>query len=127
MTDNPARDIDQIKADLLSPKHLTQHKNSHAAEDLPGLGKHYCVECAKWFDAEVNLIGHRKGKPHRRRFVIKHQYVRFLFRHATNMGHRVKALSVEAYSQKEAEAARGIGSLETPASQQQTVKEVEMS
>ncbi|KAH8903907.1 hypothetical protein BR93DRAFT_184405 [Coniochaeta sp. PMI_546] len=99
------RDIDQIKADLLSPKHLAQHKDSHAAEDLPGLGKHYCVECAKWFDAEVNLIGHRKGKPHRR---------------------RVKALSVEAYSQKEAEAARGIGSLDAPASQQ-TVKEVEMS
>jgi bud site selection protein 20 len=40
--------------------------------------------------------------------------------------YRVKALSVEAYSQKEAEAARGIGSVDTPASQQ-TVKEVEMS
>lgn len=61
--------MDQIKADLLSPKHLAQHKDLHLAEDLPGLGQHYCVECAKWFDAEVNLVGHRKGKPHRRRFV----------------------------------------------------------
>ncbi|OIW26409.1 zinc finger protein [Coniochaeta ligniaria NRRL 30616] len=97
------RDIDQIKADLLSPKHLQQHKDGHEAEDLPAGGLHYCVECAKWFDAEVNLIGHRKGKPHRR---------------------RVKALSVEAYTQKEAEAARGIGSLDDTPKQ---TKEVEMS
>ncbi|KAH7322969.1 C2H2 finger domain-containing protein [Stachybotrys elegans] len=61
------RDIDQIKEDLLSAKHLSQYKNSKAPEDLPGLGRHYCVECAKWFDTEHTLVAHRRGKPHRRR------------------------------------------------------------
>ncbi|TPX09571.1 uncharacterized protein E0L32_009172 [Thyridium curvatum] len=43
-TRNKTRDVDQIKADLLSPKHLAQWKDTKAAEDLPGLGRHYCVE-----------------------------------------------------------------------------------
>ncbi|KAL2024759.1 hypothetical protein VTK56DRAFT_5580 [Thermocarpiscus australiensis] len=61
------RDLDQIQADLLSPKHLEQYKQTKAAEDLPGLGRHYCVECAKWFETETSLVVHRKGKPHKRR------------------------------------------------------------
>jgi bud site selection protein 20 len=63
------RDVDQIKADLLSSKHLAQYKDSKAAEDLPGLGRHYCIECAKWFDTEFTLVAHRRGKPHKRRYV----------------------------------------------------------
>lgn len=61
------RDIDQIKADLTSPKHLKQYKDTKAPEDLPGLGRHYCNECAKWFDTETTLVVHRRGKPHKRR------------------------------------------------------------
>ncbi|KAG7127446.1 Zinc finger protein bud20 like [Verticillium longisporum] len=83
-TRRKTRDLDQIKADLLSPKHLRQYKETKATEDLPALGQHYCIECAKWFDTETNLVSHRKGKPHRR---------------------RVKELKEEPYSQKEAEAA----------------------
>ncbi|KAI1100433.1 hypothetical protein F4804DRAFT_319067 [Jackrogersella minutella] len=86
-TRNKTRDLDQIKADLRSPKHLAQFKNSKAREDLPGLGKWYCTECAKWFESEVNLVFHRKGKPHKR---------------------RVKQLREEPYTQKEAEAAIGL-------------------
>jgi bud site selection protein 20 len=37
------------------------------AEDLPGLGRHYCVECAKWFESEYNMKAHTKGKNHKRR------------------------------------------------------------
>ncbi|KAF3015381.1 hypothetical protein G7054_g7365 [Neopestalotiopsis clavispora] len=81
------RDLDQIKADLLSPKHLSQWKDTKASEDLPGLGKWYCTECAKWFEGEASLVLHRKGKPHRR---------------------RVKQLKEEPYTQKEAEAAIGL-------------------
>ncbi|KAI1080293.1 hypothetical protein F5B20DRAFT_107349 [Whalleya microplaca] len=81
------RDLDQIKADLLSPKHLAQFKDAKATEDLPGLGKWYCTECAKWFETEVSLVVHRKGKPHKR---------------------RVKQLQEEPYTQKEAEAAVGL-------------------
>ncbi|KAJ9134732.1 hypothetical protein NKR23_g9940 [Pleurostoma richardsiae] len=82
------RDIDQIKADLQSPKHLAKHKETKAPEDLPGLGRHYCIECAKWFETEASLVVHRRGKPHKR---------------------RVKQLREEPYTQKEAEAAIGLG------------------
>ncbi|CAJ2508829.1 Uu.00g138550.m01.CDS01 [Anthostomella pinea] len=82
------RDLDQIKADLLSPKHLDQFQKTKAKEDLPGLGKWYCVECAKYFESEVNMVFHKKGKPHKR---------------------RAKQLLEEPFTQKEAEAAVGIG------------------
>ncbi|KAH6886480.1 zinc finger protein [Thelonectria olida] len=87
-TRRKTRDVDQIKADLLSPKHLAQWKDTKASEDLPGLGRHYCTECAKWFETDVTLVAHRKGKPHKR---------------------RVKQLAEEPYTQKEAEAAVGLG------------------
>lgn len=61
------RDLDQVKADMLSPKHLAQYQDTKLSEDLPGLGKWYCTECAKWYDTEASLVGHRKGKPHKRR------------------------------------------------------------
>lgn len=66
------RDVDQIKADLRSPRHLQRFTGSKAKEDLPGLGQHYCIECAKWFETEVSLVGHRRGKPHKRRFVFSY-------------------------------------------------------
>jgi len=81
------RDIDQVKADLASKKHLLQFTTSKAQEDLPGLGQFYCIECAKWFEAENSLVTHRKGKGHKR---------------------RLKALKDEPYTQKEAEAAVGL-------------------
>ncbi|KAF3349726.1 Putative fructose-6-phosphate aldolase [Verticillium dahliae VDG1] len=105
-------DLDQIKADLLSPQHLRQYKETKATEDLPALGQHYCIECAKWFDTETNLVSHRKGKPHRR---------------------RVKDLKEEPYSQKEAEAAVGLRTDNTgPSKKNDTVEkapdhEVEMA
>ena len=40
---------------------------SKAAEDLPGLGRFYCIECAKWFESENNLVHHKRGKVHKRR------------------------------------------------------------
>ncbi|KAH8701726.1 hypothetical protein BGW36DRAFT_289202 [Talaromyces proteolyticus] len=66
-TKRRTRDYDQIRADLASRKHLQQYKDTKDAEDLPGLGQHYCVECAKWFEDEHNLVAHRKGKNHKRR------------------------------------------------------------
>lgn len=81
------RDLDQIKGDLKSPRHLAQHKESKAAEDLPGLGHFYCTECAKYFSDSHNLNEHRKGKNHKR---------------------RVRMLKQEAHSQKLAEAAVGL-------------------
>lgn len=82
------RDLDQIHADLASKKHLEQYTETKAREDLPGFGDFYCVECSKWFESEINFAGHKKGKPHKR---------------------RVKLLKEEPYTQKEAEAAIGLG------------------
>lgn len=82
------RDLDQIHADVASKKHLQQYKDTKALEDLPGFGQWYCVECAKWFESEPNLVKHAKGKPHKR---------------------RVRQLKETPYSQKEADAAVGLG------------------
>lgn len=87
-TNNFNRDLDLIKSDLNSSKHLTQHKISTAAEDLPALGEHYCIECAKWFESNYNIAAHRRGKNHKR---------------------RVRMLKEEAHSQKAADAAVGLG------------------
>ncbi len=81
------RGLDQVKADLANPRHLSQYKTTKAAEDLPGLGEFYCIECAKWFEGEHNLAGHRRGKNHKR---------------------RVKELKAEAHTQKSADAAVGV-------------------
>ncbi|KAK5099475.1 hypothetical protein LTR70_002375 [Exophiala xenobiotica] len=81
------RGLDQVKADLANPRHLTQYKSTKAAEDLPGLGEFYCIECAKWFEGEHNLASHRRGKNHKR---------------------RVKELRAEAHTQKRADAAVGL-------------------
>ncbi|KAI6250495.1 Zinc finger protein bud20 [Erysiphe necator] len=81
------RDLDQISEDIHSPKHLEQYKNSKPAEDLPGAGLHYCIECAKWFESDNSLISHRKGSSHKR---------------------RLKALKETPYTQMEAEEAIGL-------------------
>lgn len=65
-----SRDYDQVRADIDSPRHLAQYKATKDAEDLPGLGQHYCVECSKWFESEYNLKAHTKGKNHKRRYVM---------------------------------------------------------
>lgn len=81
------RDVDQVHADLASKRHLEQYVATKAAEDLPGFGQFYCVECAKWFESDINFSAHKKGKPHKR---------------------RLKQLLDEPYSQAEAEAAVGL-------------------
>merc|ERR1712187_727041 len=82
------RGYDQVREDIDSPKHLAQYKATKDAEDLPGLGKHYCVECAKWFESEYNMVSHTKGKNHKR---------------------RLRLLREEPHSQKTAESAVGLG------------------
>ncbi|ERF72945.1 hypothetical protein EPUS_05026 [Endocarpon pusillum Z07020] len=86
-TKRRTRDLDQVKADIASSKHLARYQSTKAAEDLPGLGQWYCIECAKWFEGEHNLVAHRKGKNHKR---------------------RARFLKEEAHTQKAAEAAVGL-------------------
>ncbi len=83
---------------------MAEYKNAKPAEDLPGLGQFYCVECAKFFESEHSLVTHRKGSTHKRQWVASLLYTQG--RKLTVQ--RVKALKEEPYSQKEAEAAIGL-------------------
>ncbi|KAK2855637.1 hypothetical protein FQN49_004995 [Arthroderma sp. PD_2] len=105
-TKRRTRDYDQVTADLRSRKHLTQYHSTKDVEDLPGLGKHYCVECAKWFESEYNLVAHRKGKNHKR---------------------RLRVLRDEPHTQKTAEAAIGLGVVDNgpPTSDNSMAMEIE--
>ncbi|KIW69342.1 hypothetical protein PV04_05223 [Phialophora macrospora] len=87
-TKRRTRDLDQVKADLKSPRHLRLHQNTKASEDLPALGAFYCIECAKYFSDSHNLNEHRRGKNHKR---------------------RVRMLKEDAHTQKVADAAVGLG------------------
>ncbi|RPA98921.1 hypothetical protein L873DRAFT_1828352 [Choiromyces venosus 120613-1] len=87
-TKRRTRDMDQVHSDLRNPKQLAQLKALIPDEDRPGLGQFHCVECAKYFESEWNMVQHRRGKNHKR---------------------RVRLLKEEPYSQKEADAAAGIG------------------
>jgi bud site selection protein 20 len=82
------RDLDEITADLESNRHLTQYQATKSPEDLPALGAYYCVECAKWFESEFNMVAHKKGGPHKR---------------------QIKLLKEGAHTQREAEKAVGLG------------------
>jgi bud site selection protein 20 len=83
------RGLDAIATDLTNPHHLSQYKSYKGdASDLPAGGLHYCIECAKWFDSDANLVAHAKGKVHKR---------------------RVKDLKELPPSQREVEEAVGLG------------------
>lgn len=111
------RDYDQVRADIQSPKHLAQYKATKDAEDLPGLGKHYCVECSKWFESEHNLTEHKRGKNHKRRSVLSNgaavshdiSHLSFMSRADIACFNRLRILREEPHSQKAAEAAVGLG------------------
>jgi len=62
------RDLDQIHDDLKSPRHLELYHETKEPTDLPALGEHYCIPCAKWFESEYNFTAHKKAKPHKRRY-----------------------------------------------------------
>jgi bud site selection protein 20 len=85
------RDLDQIHADLRDEKHLAEFKDAKPIEDLPGLGQHYCKECAKFFESETNFHAHQKGKVHKRRY----GYIRI-----GNLGQALTFLQSQATSRR---------------------------
>lgn len=83
-----ARDIDQIAEDVADPMRAEALRHGQEVDfDLPGLGQHYCVECARYFISERALKLHYKTKGHK---------------------YRLKELKEKPYSQEEAEAAAGM-------------------
>jgi bud site selection protein 20 len=95
------KDIDQIKAQLKDPRTVADLKNQPLDEHLPGLGQHYCIECAQYYADEASLKvctsmrvecmltiqGHLRGTRHKK---------------------RVKLLQEVPYSHEEADLAAGI-------------------
>ncbi|TPX32042.1 hypothetical protein SmJEL517_g04773 [Synchytrium microbalum] len=78
------KDLDQIFDDLKTPKVLTQQAPD---AELPGLGQHYCLHCARYFVTQTVMDLHLKTKLHKK---------------------RVKTLLVQPYTLKESEEAAGL-------------------
>ena len=85
------KDLDQIHSDL------SQNPQFPLDPDLPGLGQHYCVHCARHFISTGDLGVHLRTKLHKKRYFV------VIYKN------RIKVLKEEPYTQKEAEAAAGLG------------------
>lgn len=66
-TKRRTRDLDLVYNDLASTESVRALKNQPLDETKPGLGQYYCVECAKYFENQISLDRHTKGKVHKRR------------------------------------------------------------
>ncbi|KFM71453.1 Zinc finger protein 593, partial [Stegodyphus mimosarum] len=86
------KDLDEINDDM-QPKRAEKLLNQEVDVDLPGCGQYYCLHCARYFIDSHALKEHFRTKVHKR---------------------RLKALEMEPYSQKEAEAAAGLGNYVAP-------------
>ncbi|XP_048769203.1 zinc finger protein 593-like [Ostrea edulis] len=91
-TKRKTKDLDEIHDDM-QPEKSQKLINQEKDFDKPGAGQFYCLHCAKYFINEDSLKTHFRSKPHKR---------------------RLKALSVEPYTQEEADRAAGIGSYKAP-------------
>ncbi|KAF9509643.1 hypothetical protein BS47DRAFT_1487857 [Hydnum rufescens UP504] len=56
------RQLDQIQHIDLLPENREKLEAQPLNVDLPGLGQHYCVECAKYLESDIALKSHWKGK-----------------------------------------------------------------
>lgn len=65
-TKHKTKDIDEILEDL-KPENITKLNVQALDEDLPGLGQHYCVFCARYFINSDSLNVHIKTKEHKKR------------------------------------------------------------
>ncbi|WVQ85719.1 hypothetical protein IAT38_007885 [Cryptococcus sp. DSM 104549] len=97
------KDLDQIEMDL-RPGNRAKLEKQEIDADKPGLGQHYCVECAKYYETDIALKAHLKTKVHRR---------------------RMKELKEPAYTVAESERAAGLGSDNRQRGVEEVVKKME--
>ncbi|XP_024410512.2 zinc finger protein 593 [Desmodus rotundus] len=88
-------DLDEIHRQLRPqvPSRPWPDPGAHPDPDLPGGGLHCCLACARYFIDSANLKTHFRSKDHKK---------------------RLKQLSVEPYTQEEAERAAVMGSYVPP-------------
>eukprot|EP01112_Ceratiomyxa_fruticulosa_P004957 TRINITY_DN1551_c0_g1_i1.p1 TRINITY_DN1551_c0_g1~~TRINITY_DN1551_c0_g1_i1.p1 ORF type:complete len:121 (-),score=17.12 TRINITY_DN1551_c0_g1_i1:29-391(-) len=65
-TKRRTKDLDQIFDDVNDPETKQKLEHQEVDEDLPGLGQHYCVHCAKYFIDDKTLTEHFGTKNHKR-------------------------------------------------------------
>ncbi|CAL9729477.1 bud site selection protein 20 [Monosporozyma unispora] len=66
-TKRRTKDLDLIYEELASQEKITKLLNQPLDETKPGLGQHYCIHCAKYFETAIALKTHLKTKIHKRR------------------------------------------------------------
>ncbi|XP_041452996.1 zinc finger protein 593-like [Lytechinus variegatus] len=108
-TKRKTKDLDEIDEDL-KPRNAERLLHQKIDFDKPGSAQHYCLHCARYFIDGSAMKEHFRSKTHKR---------------------RLKALELEPYTQKEAEAAAGMGSYQPPkkrvmVTQQATQQDVNM-
>ncbi|XP_004850696.1 zinc finger protein 593 [Heterocephalus glaber] len=88
-------DLDEIHRELRpqGPTRPRPDQDTVPDPDLPGGGLHRCLACTRYFIDSANLKTHFRSKDHKK---------------------RLKQLTVEPYSQEEAERAAGMGSYVPP-------------
>ncbi|KAK6170154.1 hypothetical protein SNE40_018619 [Patella caerulea] len=91
-TKRRTKDLDQIHEDM-KPGNAEQMLNQDVNYDKPGAAQHYCLHCTRYFISNVALKNHFRSKLHKK---------------------RLKELSIEPYTQAEAERAAGMGSYVAP-------------
>ncbi|XP_071791664.1 zinc finger protein 593-like [Asterias amurensis] len=101
-TRRKTKDLDQIDKDL-QPAESQKLLNQEIDHDKPGSAQHYCLHCARYFIDLKALKDHFRSKLHKR---------------------RMKALEVEPYTQKEADAAGGLGTYHPPKRRKITTQEI---
>ena len=61
------RDIDQVVLEDMLPENTQKLLNQPLDEYKPGLGQHYCVPCARYFQTNAAMNVHYKTKEHKKR------------------------------------------------------------
>lgn len=107
-TKRRTRDLDLIYDDLSSKESIIRLKNQPLDETKPGLGQYYCIHCAKYFEDQISLDRHGKGKVHKRRVrELKQRPYTSLESEAANGTNMLKFMeSVEKYKAAEHEKAQ---------------------
>ncbi|CAN3355924.1 bud site selection protein 20 [Diutina catenulata] len=128
-TKRRTRDLDLIYADISNKKTIHALKNQPLDEFKPGLGQYYCIECANYFENQVSLDRHNKGKPHKRRVkeLKQRPYTPLEAEAAAGVNMEKFMASVEKYKQTEAWKQENAAELETMARQRNDTVEAIIS
>ena len=101
-TSRKTKDIDQIVLKDMLPEETEKLNNQEIDENLPGLGQHYCITCARYLISDGAMEGHLKTKQHKKRFK--------------------ECTQTKPYTMEEAERAGGLFNKEDPAVYAQMIK-----